>query len=86
MKKVTLVCGDRSQDFEPAHAQNILQITVYMQKVSNIGPGWELPEDSPYEFVNNGLIKRSNKRDSKESPTSKGDTKGSKPSGEAEIS
>ena len=86
MKKVTLVCGDLSRDFEPAHAQNILQITVYMQKVSNIGPGWELPEDSPYEFVNNGLIKRQNKRDSEGSATPKGDTKRSKPSGEAKIS
>jgi len=73
MRKVKLICGDRSQDFAPALAQNILQMTAYMQKVSNIGPGWELPEDSPYEFINNGLIKRPNKKDSEQPPSRGGD-------------
>ena len=86
MKKVKLINSNGEQEFTPAFAQNILQITAYMRKVCRGGPTWELPEDSPYEFINNGLIKRGNKKYSGEQATPKGDTKRSTTSGETKVS
>ena len=86
MKKVKLISIHGEQEFTPGHAQNILQIAAYMNKICRGGPTWALPEDSPYEFINNGLIKRTNKGDSKKPAASKGDTKGSESPGEAKVS
>jgi len=86
-KRVKLICGDRSEYFSFLMAQNLLYIN---QEIDRVTPGgyksWELPEDSPYEFINNGLIKRSDKRNSKKSAASARDTKGNKSSTETEIS
>lgn len=47
---VTLVCAtlnNVTQDFEFSHAERLL-------RMRNNG-GWQLPTDSKYEFVNNGI-------------------------------
>jgi len=86
MKKVKLTSIHGEKEFTPELAQNILQITAYMKKVCRGGPTWALPEDSPYEFINNGLIKRQNKGDSEKPATSKGDTEGSRSPREVTVS
>ena len=73
--KVKLVCGEQSECFSFSVAQSLLYIRKEMNRVSIIKkPGWELPEDSPYEFKDNGLIKRTNTGNSKKSAKSDGDT------------
>ena len=80
MKKVTLICGDQKDVVSPEIAQSRLQI----QKVMRI-KGWELPEDSPYEFKDNALIKRTDTRDCKEEPKPKRTTGRSKSSEPPEV-
>jgi len=86
-KRVKLICGDQSEDFSFLMAQNLLYICQEVNRVT-VGKtsGWELPEDSPYEFINNGLIKRSDKGDNKKSAASKGDSERDTPSAETDIS
>ena len=52
---VTLVANGVTQDFEFAHAERIL-------RMPNNG-GWKLPEDSKFEFIDNGLLRRGNKKE-----------------------
>lgn len=51
--RLTLVCGERVQNFELSHAERLLNMR-------NNG-GWKLPDNSEYEF-NNGIISRRNKK------------------------
>ena len=51
---VTLEAGVIVQDFEFTHAERLLQM-------QNNG-GWHLPENSNWEFINNGLQRRGNKK------------------------
>ena len=52
---VTLVANGVTQDFEFAHAERILRMPK--------NGGWKLPEDSKYEFIDNGLQRRGNKKE-----------------------
>ena len=52
---VTLVANGVARDFELSHAERLLNMP-------NNG-GWHLPENSKFEYVNNGLRRR---QDSKE--------------------
>ena len=51
---VTLVAGNVIREFEFSHAERLLQMPK--------NGGWHLPENSKYEFVNNGLQRRANKK------------------------
>lgn len=51
---VTLVANGVTREFELSHAERLL-------RMRNNG-GWELTENSKYEFVDNGLRRRGNKR------------------------
>ena len=64
--KVKLISGKTEKSFDIQVAQNILVIEKEM-KVK----GWSLPEDSQYEFKDNGLIKRSSTKASKRSTEQK---------------
>lgn len=56
--KVTLVSNAGTvQEFEFEHAERLLRMP---------GCCWKLPEDSPFEFVENALYRRANKGKSKE--------------------
>ena len=70
MKKneIKLVCGEESIVLTIERAQATLQIQKEMGKST-----WGIPEDSPYQFVNNGIVKRSNTKDSKVSKPAAGD-------------
>ena len=78
-KTIKLTCEHGDKEFPPEQAQSILRVSAYMYKVCHVS-GWELPEDSPYEFINNGLIKRSNTKDSKKSAQLSENSKGDKAS------
>lgn len=52
---VTLVANGVTQDFEFAHAERLLKMPK--------NGGWKLPEDSKYEFIDNGLQRRGNKKE-----------------------
>ena len=51
---VTLVANGVTRDFELSHAERLLRMPR--------NGGWELPENSKYEFVDNGLRRRANKK------------------------
>lgn len=51
---VTLVANGVSREFEFSHAERLL-------RMPNNG-GWELPVNSNYEFLDNGLRRRGNKK------------------------
>ena len=51
---VTLVANGVTRDFELSHAERLLRMPR--------NGGWALPENSKYEFVDNGLRRRANKR------------------------
>ena len=51
---VTLVANGVTREFEISHAERLLNMP-------NNG-GWQLPENSKFEFVNNGLQRRQDKR------------------------
>ena len=71
--KVKLVCGEQTEYFSFVVAQSLMYIRKEMNRYSAIKKaGWTLPEDSPYEFKDNGLIKRSNTKHSKEPSESSG--------------
>lgn len=75
-----LVCGKDKIEVEPSKAQSIL----YIQKAMRV-KGWELPKDSPYEFKDNALIKRADKKDCKPAKKSRS-TAGEKSSRKTPIS
>lgn len=52
--RVALVANGVTQEFEFSHAERILRMPI--------NGGWELPKDSKYEFVNNALQRRGNKK------------------------
>jgi hypothetical protein len=54
---VTLVANGVTQQFEFAHAERLL-------KMPNNG-GWKLPENSKFEFVENGLRCRTDKKENR---------------------
>jgi len=63
---IKLVFGDESKIFPFEYAQSLLCLRKEMNRSATIKrKGWELPDDSPYEFKNNGLIKRANTKNSK---------------------
>lgn len=78
---VILICGEQTLETTEQNAQSLL----YIQKGMGI-KGWQLPEDSPYDFVDNALIKRANKKDCRGKRKSKGDSGGGEPSEQAEVS
>ena len=78
---VTLTCGKQKLETTERHAQSLL----YIQKEMRLD-GWKLPKDSPYQFIDNALIKRANKEDCKDTPKSKGTRAGAKASGKTEVS
>lgn len=51
---VTLVANGVTREFEFSHAERLLQMPR--------NGGWELPENSNYEFLDNGLRRRGNKK------------------------
>ncbi len=51
---VTLMANNVTREFEISHAERLL-------RMPNNG-GWHLPENSKFEFVNNGLQRRQDKR------------------------
>ena len=52
---VTLVANGVAGEFEFSHAERLL-------RMPNNG-GWHLPENSKYEFVDNGLQRRRDKKE-----------------------
>jgi hypothetical protein len=52
---VTLVANGVTQDFEFAHAERLLRMPH--------NGGWKLPENSKFEFVENGLRRRTDKKE-----------------------
>lgn len=55
---VTLTIGGVTQDFEFTHAERLLRLTK---------AGWKLPDNSKYEFVNNGIrVKQDKPSDNRE--------------------
>ena len=56
---ITLINGDIKKKFSIRQAQNMLYIQGQMR--SNC---WKLEDDSPYEFIDNALIKRPSKKNS----------------------
>jgi hypothetical protein len=67
--KVKLICGDDSTVVDFQVAENMLRIQREMRR-----EGWVLPDDSPYEFKDNGLIRRTNKRVSRKESEKAADT------------
>ena len=51
---VTLVANGVTREFEISHAERLLRMPR--------NGGWELPENSNYEFLDNGLRRRGNKK------------------------
>lgn len=52
---VTLIANGVTRDFEMSHAERLL-------RMPNNG-GWHLPENSKFEFVNNGLQRRQDRKE-----------------------
>ena len=77
---VTLICGDQSQKFPVQQAQSIL----YIQKQMRL-KGWVLPDDSPYEYIDNALRTRADKGDCKEKATKGPTPKSNKSRAKAEV-
>ena len=79
--KVKLVCGDQSESFPFVVAQSLMQIQKEMNRTSRVKrEGWKLPDDSPYEFKDNGFIKRTDTKESKKQAKPERDTEGNKSS------
>ena len=51
---VTLVANGVTREFEISHAERLLNMPL--------NGGWHLPENSKYEFVNNGLRRCQDKK------------------------
>lgn len=52
---VTLVANGVTREFEISHAERLLRMPR--------NGGWHLPEKSKFEFVNNGLQRRRDKKE-----------------------
>jgi hypothetical protein len=79
-----LVCGkQKTKELTPAVAQAYLQIQKAM---GNSGTKWELPKNSPYEFIDNALIKRADKKDCTGVKKPKGNPGRNKAPGKTEVS
>lgn len=55
--KVTLEANGVTRELEISHAERLLRMPR--------NGGWHLPEKSNFEFVNNGLRRRQDKRESR---------------------
>ncbi len=80
MKKITLVNPKDKNDKvtgDVRYIQSFLQVQSNSKGLST----YCLPEDSEYEFIDNGIIKRPNKTVSSKSATSGQDQSGDKASG-----
>ena len=75
-----LVSGKDKVEVTPQMAQALL----YIQKGMGL-KGWELPSDSPYEFKDNALIKRTDTADRKGEKKRKGATSGNKSPRSAKV-
>ena len=58
---ITLICGEEKKKFSVQQAESILYIQNQMRL-----KGWELPDNSPYKYENNALVKRGNRATCKE--------------------
>ena len=65
--KIELICGQIKSKFSIKQAQDIL----YIQKQMKTKDGWKLLENSPYEYKDNALIKRTSNTNCKEQATTK---------------
>ena len=52
---VTLVANGVTREFEFSHAERLLAMPR--------NGGWTLPKDSKFEYVNNGLYRRADKKE-----------------------
>ncbi len=77
---VVLVCGKERLETTPEHAQDLLWVQKQMKR-----KGWELSKDSPYQYVNNALIKRPDTGDCKGEKSKKGDRGGDTAPGKAKV-
>ena len=78
---VTLVCGDKKLETSELQVQSILRIQKQMKRGD-----WVLPNDSPYEFKDNALIKRTSKEDCRGKKGRKTDSGRGETSGAAPVS
>ena len=78
---ITLINGELKRKFSIKQVENIL----YIQNEMRSG-NWKLEDDSPYEYKDNALIKRSSKKNCTKQATSKAVTNGGEARGKAEIS
>ena len=78
---ITLVCGKDKLVVHESKAQSIL----YIQKQMKV-KGWELSKDSPYQFIGNALIKRTDTKDCKGEKKLKRDSARKKTPRAAEVS
>ena len=76
-----LVCGKESKEFSEKQASDILYIQDQMKL-----KGWELPEDSPYQYKDNALIKRPDKISDKKETKERSTGKSNESRGSAEVS
>jgi hypothetical protein len=76
--KVALKVHNTEKLFSIEHAERLL-------RMPNNG-GWELPKDSPFEFKNNGLRKKSSKRNTQKSEKQTSDSKSDKASESDKVS
>jgi len=76
---IKLICGKQEITVSFEEAQRILQVQAGML---GRGSKWHLPEDSNYEFKDNGIIKRANKgstgKKAASTSTGEGDTSSEK--------
>lgn len=77
---ITLICGDQKKKFSVRQAESILWIQGQMKKGD-----WKLPDDCPYEYIDNALRKRANTKDCKEPAKKRSVSKGGEPRSEVEI-
>lgn len=78
---IRLICGNQELVTTFGQAQSILQIQAEMK---GAGTSWQL-DSNEYEFKDNGIIKRENKRVSNRKAAPKGDREGDKAPAKTEI-
>lgn len=79
---ITLILGEQKVKFSAEQATSILVI----QKKMKTKVGYRLPDDSPYEFKDNALIKRRNSPTCKDEASEESIGKGKASRKQAEIS
>jgi hypothetical protein len=70
--KVTLKIKEHTEEFGFDHAERLLRL--------NNNGGWELPQDSEFEFINNGLEFRGHKKSDSGKKEQGNNQQGNKPS------